>query len=116
MNLCVARSKTIFKSIEIGSIIRPVFQFNIEITGFFVIGKVVLAMDGKCENAGVILGNGGRAVSLVNVTVDYQDIFSKPFGLHGSGCDHTVVQPAEALATIIEGMMGSASEIDGDPI
>jgi hypothetical protein len=112
----VDATKAFFKSIEIGSIIRPVVHFNIQITGFFVIGKVVLAMDGKCENSGVISDNGGRAVSLMNITVDNQDILGKTFGLHGPGGDHTVVQPAKPLAVIMEGMVGSAAEIDGNPI
>ena len=109
------RSKAFFKGILIGGIIRPIGQFNIQITGFFVIGEVVFAMNGKCEDGRVVFDNGGRTVSLVNIAVDDQNISDKSFGLDSPGCNHAVIQPTVPLTMITEGMVGSAPEIDGNP-
>ena len=79
------------KGFKIGGIIRPISQLNIQITFFFVKGKVIFAMDGKGEDSGIVFKNSRRSVSLVDIAVYNQYISDKTFGLYGSGCNYTVV-------------------------
>ena len=52
----------------------------------------------------------------MDVAVKYDDSLCAPFSLHGAGGDDGIVEQAESLATIPEGVMGAAGQVDGDAL
>jgi hypothetical protein len=57
----------------------------------------------------------GGAVALVHVAIDDRDPLQARFALHGAGGDRGVVEDAEALAPVAEGMVRAAGEIRRPP-
>lgn len=73
--------------------------------------KVAGAVDRESEDAVVAGKNAGGPVALMDVAIDDQHPLGATFGLHGASGDGGIVEDAESLAAIAEGMVGAAGQV-----
>ncbi len=69
----------------------------------------------KVKISGPAGQRGGRAVALVEVAVDDHDPFGQPVRDDLAGGHGDVVEQAEALAVLGEGVVEAAADVDGQP-
>jgi hypothetical protein len=96
---------------EVGVIGTAIGQFNIEIALFLLERKIARAVDREGENAFVAGKNSGRAIALMDVTINDQYSLSTAFRLHGAGGHGGIIENAESFATITKSVVRAASEI-----
>ena len=88
-----------FKSQEIGVIRAAIGQFNIEIALLLLKRKIARAVDRESKNTFVTGQNTGRAITLMDVTIDNQYPACPAFSLHGAGGHGGIIENAEAFTT-----------------
>ena len=96
---------------EVGVIGTAIGQFNIEIAFFLLERKIARAVDREGENAFVAGQNAGRAIALMDVTINDQYPACQAFCLHGAGGHGGIIENAESFATISKSVVRAPGEI-----
>lgn len=96
---------------KVGVIGTAIGQFNIEIALFLFERKIARAVDRESENALVTGKNTGRAIALMDITINNQYPACPAFRLHGTSGNRGIIENAEAFTTISKGVVRTASEI-----
>ena len=65
---------------QVGIVVAAVWQFDVEIAGFLLEGKITGAVDGEGENTVVAAQDAGGAVALMDIAIDDQDALRPAFG------------------------------------
>ena len=117
----VQLNKRVVQCLQVGRIGATVGQIHVQVTGFLAKGKIVLAVQGQGENAGVLPEDAGRAVALVHIQVDHSHLQrcalgamkAAPFGLH-QACGHgRIIENTKAAALLSAGVVRAAGHVGG---
>jgi hypothetical protein len=101
---------------EIVGIFSVIGQGNIEISRGLAERKVPIAVHGKGEHRGILVKDGCRPVSLVDVAIDNDDATHPSFMLERPRGDRYVVEYTKALPCPGKGVMCSTREIGCDTV
>ena len=89
-------------------------QFDVERAPFLAKGKIARAVQRKREDVAVSAEDRRRAISLVHVRIDNRTAPHAALCLHRPDRNRHIVEHAESLTVIREGVMRSAGEVDCD--
>jgi hypothetical protein len=100
----------------VGRILSAVRQVDIEIGGHFSEGEILGAVQADDKHVGLILEDGGVAVALVYVEIEYGNALHHALLEQRECSDREVVENAEAGTEIAVRMVCAAGELAGDAL
>ncbi len=101
---------------EVVGITRAVGELDVQIARFLLEGEVVGAVNGQGEDRRVVTEDGGGPVPLVHVEIEDGRPAERALALEGPHRHRHVVEDAEALAPVGEGMMGASGQAYRDAL
>ncbi|MNV32498.1 hypothetical protein D3C71_1238380 [compost metagenome] len=99
------------QGLEVGVVLHAAWQGEVQMGGGFVVGEVVLAMQGEGDDVPAPRAQGGAAISLVDIEIHDEHLLAAPLVEAGPGCDHQIVEQAEATAKVPMGVVIAAGDL-----
>ncbi|MNE36899.1 hypothetical protein D3C80_1307330 [compost metagenome] len=100
------------QGLEVGVVLHAAWQGEVQMGGGFVVGEVVLAMQGEGDDVPAPRAQGGAAIPLMDIEIHDEHLLAAPLVEAGPGRYHQIVEQAEAAAKVPVSVMIAAGDLE----